>query len=213
MPIIPLQDESSSDSDEVENTNLYLPSQLSLSMRSGCANGLPKVELQLRLAQAGDSLDKLRQFLCIYSSLVAYKIKNLSGPGQKANTRARGLLSRFMTKVHRCADRYRAAHQALESLEPAGAWTYFFRPLLAGDIRGPSGVGVDVSEESGIPPASLGEGRRDLSWLWKSKRSWHHLIGSAGESHNESLTGSINEEDLSPCSCSCLFPRFVLILL
>lgn len=90
---------SSTDTD-VENVVLYLPSQLPPSLWStGCMPGLHDIELKLHVAQASDALEQLKQHLCVYSGLIRYKIKHVSGPGQKANTRARALILQLREKI------------------------------------------------------------------------------------------------------------------
>lgn len=88
-----------------EKVKLYLPSQLPLSLwGTGCMAGLHDIESKLRIAQASDALEQLKQHLSVYSGFVHYKITQVSGPGQKANTCARNLLIRFKRKITRSAD-------------------------------------------------------------------------------------------------------------
>ncbi len=154
-----------------ENATLFLPSQLPLSLwGTGCMSGLHKIELKLRIAQAGDALEQLKHHLCVYSGLVHYKIRQVSGPGQKANTRARSLLMRIYEKVTRTAERYRVSRAALEVLDPTGDWRDIYRLLLKKDIQGPNGKSLD--DMDGVLKMSkrskrTGEGLRELSWIWR----------------------------------------------
>ncbi len=189
-----MEDASQSLTDnDAETAKLFLPSQLPPSLWStGCMSGLHGIELKLRFAQTSDALEQLKQNLCVYSGLVHYKITQVSGPGQKANTRARTLLVRLREKINRCADRYRRSLTALETLDPKGDWQENFRPLTKSDIQGPNGRSPD-NEVAAMSKQSkrsrgTGEGLRQLSWIWRIRRT-----GGAGGSR---LTA---EADLDKC--------------
>jgi hypothetical protein len=111
------------DIEKPESIRLWLPSSLPASLReSGCVSGLLEKECRLRLAEADDALVALRRQLRITTSVFNYKKTHVSGTGQKANTRARTLLSQLTTKTRLIADRYRAARKALLVLDPDGDW-------------------------------------------------------------------------------------------
>ncbi len=164
-----------------ERVRLFLLSQLPSSLWStGCMHGLHEIELKLRIAQANDALEQLKQHLCVYSGLVHYKITQVSGPGQKANTRARSLLDRFWEKVMRCAERYKIARAALETLDPTGNWQERFKPLLASDLKGPNGRSPDDAIAAMSKRAKrTGEGLREVSWIWRVRRQLPHLNAEA----------------------------------
>ncbi len=132
---------------DAEKAELFLPSQLpSLLWSTGCMSGLHEIEQQFRIAQASDALEQLKQQLCVYSGLVRYKIKQVSGPGQRANTRARNLLVRFREKITRCAERYKVSRAALERLDPTGDWQEQFtvKPVRSHSDRAwPKVMGYD----------------------------------------------------------------------
>ena len=198
-----------------EEIPLFLPSDISsIHWETGCSSGLVALETKLRIAQAGDALDRLKHHLCVYSGLVTYKIRQVSGPGQKANTRARNLLNRFKSKIDRSVDRYRAARLALEVLLPTGEWQTYFKPLQSHHIRGPNGVLASDAEFDGDMRPSLreGEGRRELSWLWIGKQSWRQLVNMADSTEPSILANMVaNEDDLDPCKLiQPKFPRCFL---
>ena len=156
--------------------------------------GLHEIELKLRIAQTSDALEQLKQHLRIYSSFVKYKIRQVSGPGQKANTRARNLVTRLRQKAMRSAERYKMCRAALEVLDPTGDWKERLRPLLAGDIQAPNGS----SPDDVITPMSRrskgnGEGFRNISWIWRVRR----------EAREDQVDAEgnivISEEDLNSC--------------
>ncbi|KAI0039074.1 hypothetical protein FA95DRAFT_1504685 [Auriscalpium vulgare] len=136
---------------------LLLPSELSHPLRASvCVPGLAEKETRLRRAQAEDSLHQVRRFLRVSLGLRHYKRVHVDGPGQKANTRARGMIDRLEDKKKRYIARYRASHSALCALEPDGDWTSTLHQLKDDDIRAPRLVG------------ELGQGTHTVSWIWKS---------------------------------------------
>ena len=123
---------------------LLLPSDLDPSTRLQCCP--PKLihtEIHLRFAVAEDSLRDLRKYLTVRKTLVNYKIKHISGPGQKANTRARAVIDRFKSKIDLSASKYKAARHALQLLDEDGSQTlqffnvdcsHCFQPLTNQDL-------------------------------------------------------------------------------
>lgn len=191
--------EDASWSIESENVKLFLPSQLPSSLwGTGCMLGLHEIELKLRIAQISDTFEQMKQHLCVYSSAVHYKITQVSGPGQKANTRARVLLIRLKEKVTRCAERYKVSRAALQILSPTGDWQEHFRPLLAGDIKGPNGCSLDdpVAAMSKRPKRSrgTGEGLRQVSWIWRVRHTVPH-----SNAEGVTSTEGVDENDLDKC--------------
>jgi hypothetical protein len=149
------------DIEKPETIQLWLPSSLPANLReTGCVSGLLEKERRLRLAEADDALVALRRQLRITTGVFNYKKTHVSGTGQKANTRARTLLTQLTTKTRLFADRYRAARKALLVLDPNGNWQHRLLPLRKGDIKGPTMTDDDESE-----------GRRELSWIWVTARS------------------------------------------
>lgn len=84
----------SHDREKPEATNLWLPSAMPRDLwLTGCTPGLLDKEKRLRLAEAEDSLSALRRQLRIMNGVFNYKKSHVSGSGQRANTRARTLMS------------------------------------------------------------------------------------------------------------------------
>lgn len=73
-----------------ENTPLYLPSALSVSARASVAQVSEK-ELRLRMAQADEALEDVRRGRRMITGLVQFKKLNISGAGNRPNTRMRTL--------------------------------------------------------------------------------------------------------------------------
>ncbi len=83
-----------------------------------------------------------------------FKAQHTAGTGQKANTRMRSLEARYEAIIQRTAARYRAAREALQSLDPNGDWKNKFLVLDKKDVR-------PCWKQKG-----QSEGRRELSWIW-----------------------------------------------
>ncbi len=168
---------------------LLLPSHLDLSIREQCCPlNLVKTEIRLRFAVAEDALRDLRRYLTVKKTLVNYKIQHVSGPGQKANTRARAIIDRFKSKIELSAIKYRAACDALASLDQDGTqtmelfhvnWSHRFKTLTRQDMIFLN-EDADDSEEEGSSRArqggarkrkrqeeQLGEGHRSPGWIWR----------------------------------------------
>ncbi|KAI0054664.1 hypothetical protein BV25DRAFT_1816736 [Artomyces pyxidatus] len=140
-----------------EAAKLYLPSGLPDGLRSsGCTAGLVDKEARLREADADDALHQIRRQLRVRLAFVHHKKIHVDGPGQHAQTRAHATYRNISEKLRRYVTRYRRSRAALEILRPGGTWTAQLLPLLEEDIRSPT------MEEEG-----LGEGRRELSWIWR----------------------------------------------
>lgn len=164
---------SVSSSECIENTPLWLPSALPTTMpvvlqTHGLTPGLREKETRLRVAQAEDALAEVRRLRRIVTGLVIFKKLNVSGTGQKKNTRMRTLFKRFGNSTKRAAERYRAAYSAIEKLDPDGDWTTRLRVLRDKDIRGPGKQERDDKFDN-RPEAS--ERRREQSWIWLVPRT------------------------------------------
>ena len=154
---------------------LFLPSGIPYGMRvTEGVRGLVAKEIRLRVAQAEDALYQIRRSLRIRKGLVHYKHIHVDGPSQSRNTRARGLLDRFQDKLDRHVARYQAAHGALCSLDPGGAWESRLKQLAKKDVRGP-GRDNEASpvDEYGhrksrqqLQREVASEGRYEPSWIW-----------------------------------------------
>ena len=156
-----------------EKTKLYLPSSICQSDRVNvCDLRLMKVEWMLRVPQANDALDALRDGLRVRSFL--YMDKDRFQRGQHANTRSRGVIARVEAKIAAAAATYTAAREALISLStPLGqiGCETSFPHLKPSDIRGLVDP-EDQSRNRHVPGQKRSsktvpsEGHRTLSWIW-----------------------------------------------
>ena len=168
-----------------ESTNLFLPSSLPPNLRDNeTIKKIAAKELRLRIAQADDSLADIRRLHRLITGLTNFKKLNVSGAGNKPNTRMRTLHNRMMNKVDRSADRYIAARKALLSLDSSGGnWKDRLRELdKKKDIRGPGRDPDDLTSK----------GRYEISWIWTITRPINNTPDEAEDS--EALNTSLRPE-------------------
>lgn len=143
-----------------ENLSLYLPSSLPKSVHA-----LPEMkricsmEHRLCYAQAHDSLAQLRRQRRIIQGLWQFKKINISGTGNRPNTRVLSTYKRLNHKIKHYAQKYRTARTALLVLDPDGNWREELKELRQEDIRGP---GKDPDESNG---------RFVMSWIWMTRKA------------------------------------------
>ena len=143
-----------------ESLPLYLPSSLpsEISQRPELKD-ICESEHRLREAQADDALADVRRLRRIIQGLWLFKKLNVSGTGNRPNTRMLNLYTRFQTKLQHAANRYNVAYTALKGLDPNGGWKERLKELKASDIRGP---GRDADN----PDDARSNGRFEPSWIW-----------------------------------------------
>ncbi|KAF4565279.1 hypothetical protein EYR36_001849 [Pleurotus pulmonarius] len=141
-----------------EHLPLLLPSELPEDQRKTVPK-TAKIETCLREAQADDALNEIRRQRRILYSVYQFKKLNVSGTGNKPNTRVRAVFDAVNVKIRRQAERYRAAYKALATLDPNGQWSLRLRELADGDIRGP-GRETGEARNSYFQP----------SWIWLTAR-------------------------------------------
>ncbi|KAA1479985.1 hypothetical protein DENSPDRAFT_789779, partial [Dentipellis sp. KUC8613] len=170
-----------------EFEKLWMPSDVpSHLQRTGLASGLVEKEKRLREAECEEALHEIRRFIRIRMGLRHYKSVHVDGPSQKRNTRARTIIQNFTAKRDRQFDRYKAARSALDALDPdpQANWRTRLLPMQYKDMVDPSGDDEDKAEvkgKKGKRQAALGEGRREVPWIWCVPQS---------------LTGSIPNQDV-----------------
>lgn len=167
MPcVMPSQDRKPDDDNtdtrsiHAEDLCLHLPSSLpSSTITLPSFTQLVSLEFRLHVAQADDSLEDVCRNRRITQSLYQFKKGNISGTGNKANTRSHTTMTRFVEKSLAAADHYECARKALLALAPGGSWQTRLCPLNRADIRGP---GKDDEEFEG----RQSEGHHEPSWIW-----------------------------------------------
>ncbi|KAF8326255.1 hypothetical protein F5887DRAFT_900090 [Amanita rubescens] len=134
-------------------TDLWLPS--GIGSRVPWDRDLGEYEWSMRMAQAYDALENLRQNLFMRDFLC--KKKKDWSRGVRENTRSQTLIDRARAKVTANAAKYRIARISLGQLAPFlnkdYSWASKLRELSESDIEG-------------LPAEGWGEGQRRLSWIW-----------------------------------------------
>ncbi|KAJ7494558.1 hypothetical protein B0H11DRAFT_1716969 [Mycena galericulata] len=197
-----------------ETIPIYLPSSLPAAVREAiCVPELTAQEERLREAQAGEALRDLRSGLRTRTFAHQFKRKHTSGQGMY--TKSRELLDAIEDRIRGAAARYRAARTALFALRGPGPWTEVLRELQKEDIRGMnerlmnaeekeenrkarvlaglSGDGKDDEVDDFGEPVDLtvlfnlemGEGRRNLSWIWYSGSIGGTDVNADGQLHED----------------------------
>lgn len=163
----------------VQDIELGLPSSL-----TGDQTGLLRsadlinAEDRLREAQCYEALEKLRHHLYLRTGLVSYRRRNVRHQG--AATRARGFVDRNEAKVQLFAEKYcRARAARLNLIGPGvgpGGWEEDLQVLHRDDIR-VMNASAATADQPPTRTSALGEGHRQVSWIWKAAAS------AAGESN------------------------------
>jgi len=104
-----------------------------------------QLEQRLREPQADDALAEVCCQRCVIQGLWLFKRLNISGTGNRPNTRMISLYKRFSNKTDRAAERYKSAWRALSVLDPGGSWSTQFWELRKEHISGPGRDPEDAS--------------------------------------------------------------------
>ncbi|KAL1658134.1 hypothetical protein GGF50DRAFT_67861 [Schizophyllum commune] len=172
--------------DDVENMRLFMPSELSTSVREAvCAPGVAATETAFRKAEAEECLEDLRRALHVRTTTDQFRQANMRFIG--AATRARAAFDKIAKRVHILKIRYRFARNCLVCLLGHGDWELRLRVLQDQDVRALNeramtaeeeaererrralGETIDWTAEDGVILAGVvnaGEGTRRLSWIW-----------------------------------------------
>ena len=191
---------------------LLLPSSLPDHLRRSLGiESLAQKELRLRLPQCHEALASLRKRLRVCSRIFDSKRLHTAGTGTRPNTRMQTLLDKHAAYRDRDVERYRDACKALVVLYPTGDWQSTLRPLLSSDILPPiRGQATSVRVPSKRKPHHKNlesEGRRTLSWIW---RSIPQCDASSDESEKQDLEEGENYNMLLHFHSVCLQMHFAL---
>ncbi|KAG1746445.1 hypothetical protein EDB19DRAFT_1894208 [Suillus lakei] len=139
--------------------------KISLLLPSAIPSGLPcevrllNYEWDLRKAQANDALHDIRHVLNMKYHL--YKHKDAFVRGQRANTRATGIIDNVDNRIDALAAKYNAARNALvklaSRLQKDDDWKLTFKPL----DRAKDAVPLRQDDGTSI-------GQQTVSWIWKT---------------------------------------------
>jgi hypothetical protein len=149
-----------------EDVPLFFPSSLSHNVNLRSTPDFSKTlahEIRLRIAQADDALADIRHHLRIISGLWQFKKVNISGTGNRPNTRMRSLFNRFNNRMKQSVLRYRTARSVLLAVNSGGQnWEDRLKDLKDNDVRGP-GKDDFYLQEAG---KGASKGRYEMSWIW-----------------------------------------------
>ncbi|KAJ7029322.1 hypothetical protein C8F04DRAFT_1264984 [Mycena alexandri] len=174
---------------EPEAVRLFMPSEMGdkTKREKACAVGLAEVEAELRVGEAREALEELRQGLRTRTMTNRYRLRHCTG--QRLLTRGQGILRQINVKIHKTKLRYRYARHALTRLKEHGPWERELKVLEESDVRALNERALteeeaaqrrgvhdykEIGEEGGIAAlgaVALGEGRRTLSWIWYTAKT------------------------------------------
>ena len=158
-----------------ENVPLCLPSAFPAAVQAlPDMKRICNMESRLRHAQAYDALAQIRRQRRIIQGLWQFKKINISGTGNRPNTRVLATYKRLSLKLTRVAHEYRTACRALQVLDPDGDWQEELKELRNEDISGP---GRDPDESNG---------RFVMSWIWLTQKAGNANIGTEAD-FNETM--------------------------
>ena len=150
-------DDTYMDDENCTKTTLWMPSTFG---RDFCfKNGWGKIvdqEIQLRIAQAEESLEELR--LAIGHKSLLYKTCIRKSKTQSTKLRSHTQLDKINVKIKECASGYRCARSALLSLGASADILKKFQALQDKDLK----VNTDVAEEN-----RTGQQNDILPWFWR----------------------------------------------
>ncbi|KAG0692187.1 hypothetical protein DFH29DRAFT_985899 [Suillus ampliporus] len=142
---------------KAHNISLFLPS--SLPQRVPCDDHLLQHEWELREAQAYNTLNDLRAVLNLRYHL--YKYKDTFIQGQRANTRANGIINNAEHRIDALSLKYSTARDALLNLAArlgkTDDWERSLKPL---DKQRDA---VPLKHDDGRTV-----GQQSISWIWKT---------------------------------------------
>lgn len=160
----PGSDEWVDDEDYPEKSILLMPSALG---KDECGKieweKMMEQELELRIAQANNALEKLR--LALGHKAAVYKLGVRKSKSQATKTRSRSDLDQADKTVQKHSKLYQLAYQAILKLNAPDDILEKFQPLERKDLQ----VSTDVTEEN-----RLGQRSDVLAWFWRKGGETFH---------------------------------------
>ena len=109
---------------------LWLPSQLDAKDQDSlCLGGVVTSEKEIRFVQLKDALNDLHCAQHIRRGLVTFHKVQLSGEGQKTQTKSQAVMQTIHEHINKHVRHYRVARDALLCLDPSGEWWDLYLPL------------------------------------------------------------------------------------
>jgi hypothetical protein len=155
-----------------EDLTLWMPSYAGAScLKEAGLKDLIKEEVQLRIGQANDSLDKLRTHLGHKS--VLYRMNFQSSTSVRTDTKSKQNIRRVALKITRDVRSYHRARESLFRLEASQDILEKYQLIKPDEL----GVSKDITEEN-----RLGQSSDILPWFWRIEGS---QIGPPGVWNDE----------------------------
>lgn len=140
-----------------EDLTLWMPSYVgACPLKEAGLEDLIEKEVQLRIGQANDSLDKLRTDLGHKSIL--YRMTFRSSDSVRTDTRSKQDIRRVSLKIFRDVRSYHRARESLSRLEASQDILQKYQLIKPTELR----VNKDITEEN-----RLGQGSDILPWFWR----------------------------------------------
>ena len=163
------EDRSEEDQNESfpEDLTLWMPSYIGAScLKEAGLVDLIKEEVQLRIGQANDSLDKLRTHLGHKSIL--FRMTFRTSDSVRTDTRSKQDMRRVTLKISGDVRGYHRARESLSRLEVSQDILQKYQPIKPTEL----GLNKDITEEN-----RLGQSSDILPWFWRIGGS---QLGSSG---------------------------------
>lgn len=140
-----------------EDLTLWMPSYIGASgLKEAGLEDLVKKEVQLRIGQANDNLDKLRTHLGHKSIL--YRMNFRSSTSVRTDTRSKQDIRRVALKITRDVRGYHRARESLFRLKASQDILKNYQLIKPNEL----GVSKDITEEN-----RLGQSSDILPWFWR----------------------------------------------
>lgn len=141
----------------IEDLTLWMPSYVGAScLKEAGLEDLIKEEVQLRIGQANDSLEKLKTHLGHKSIL--YRMNFRSSTSVRTDTRSKQDIRRVALKITKDVRSYHRARQSLFRLEASQDILQKYQLIKPDEL----GVSKDITEEN-----RFGQGSDTLPWFWR----------------------------------------------
>jgi hypothetical protein len=149
--------EDDSNESPPEDLALWMPSYIGASfLKEAGLEDLVKEEVQLRIGQANDSLEKLRTHLGHKSIL--YRMNFRSSTSVRTDTRSKQDIRRVVLKISRDVRSYHRARESLSRLEASQDILQKYQLIKPDEL----GVSKEITEEN-----RFGQGSHILPWFWR----------------------------------------------
>jgi len=140
-----------------EDLTLWMPSYIGASsLKEAGLEDLVKKEIQLRIGQANDSLDKLRTHLG--HKAILYRMNFRSSTSVRGDTRSKQDIRRVALKITSNVRSYHRARDVLFRLEASQDILQKYQLIKPNEL----GVSKDITEEN-----RLGQSSDILPWFWR----------------------------------------------